>query len=489
MKKFLWIIALLSVGLGAFAAPKPKAKKEKPIKHYLDIYAGGGVGTLGYQLQGGAVDLSAAFGAGLGYTYFFHPSVGLQLGLSFSRVVSSARLTERMEWRTWQDGSPLTDYTGEPYIHYAAFSDFRERQQAYLVEVPLGLRFRYFKSSSSKAGLHAALGAKLAIPVMANYTRVSGDITHTGWYEQWQLTLHDLPGRFETERFDTKQEESITNRLHLINAEAYAELGLAVRINSHYELYIAAYGQYLINDFSATQMSDRVPLGFRNTHNNYAFMNEYHGLIGTDKVGALHPWMAGLKIGISIWPGKTEKEKKKELKKLLKEFPDEEKMVTVHDTVYIHDTVCPNELRPVVPVAKALETKAPQKIDNTPLPHERQLDSLLAEAVIWFHFDDDVPILEPAYVLDSVVAMMKRYPDLKIHVYGHACRLGTDSYNQRLALKRARAVAAVLIDKGVEPERMLVWSFGEEQPYRYNTEKQLSKDRRVEIIPARFATQ
>ena len=98
MKKILWIIALLSVGLGIFAAPKQKAKQEKPIKHYLDIYAVGGVGTLGYQLQGGAVDLSAAFGAGLGYTYFFHPSVGLQLGLSFSRVASSARLTERMAY-------------------------------------------------------------------------------------------------------------------------------------------------------------------------------------------------------------------------------------------------------------------------------------------------------------------------------------------------------------------------------------------------------
>ena len=79
--------------------------------------------------------------------------------------------------------------------------------------------------------------------------------------------------------------------------------------------------------------------------------------------------------------------------------------------------------------------------------------------------------------------MMHRHPSLRIHVNGHACRLGTERYNQRLALLRAQAVAALLEEKGISGDRMFVWSYGANKPYRYNSEKQLSKDRRVEIIP------
>jgi outer membrane protein OmpA-like peptidoglycan-associated protein len=81
--------------------------------------------------------------------------------------------------------------------------------------------------------------------------------------------------------------------------------------------------------------------------------------------------------------------------------------------------------------------------------------------------------------------MMNRYPDLKISVNGHACRIGKDRYNQRLALLRAKAVADLLEEKGIDGERMYLWSYGAERPYRYNSKKQLSKDRRVEIIPRR----
>ena len=70
----------------------------------------------------------------------------------------------------------------------------------------------------------------------------------------------------------------------------------------------------MINNFSSFKRDERTPLGFSNTHNNYAFMEPYHGVIGTDKVDAVHPWAAGVKIGLSIWPGKTDKEKKKQEK-------------------------------------------------------------------------------------------------------------------------------------------------------------------------------
>ena len=470
MKRIVFILLAVWGLTGAKAAGAKEAPKERPIRHYIDLYGFGGVSHWNYPLEGGVVRVGVGFGAGAGYTFFFHPNVGLQTGLSFSRIGSTARLTEPMEWSQWQDGSALTDYMGDLYTHRTAFEGWKEQEQAYLIEVPLGLRFRYFKDKDSRAGLHAALGAKAAIPVWANYRNHSGTLIHTGWYEQWQLLLYDLPGRFEREEVRA-QEENMTRRLRTINAELYGEIGIAIRINVHYELYIAAFGQYIVNDLNGTPKKDRTALGFRTEKNGYPFMNEYRGLIGTEKVGAIHPWMAGVKVGLSIWPGKTDKEKQKELKKLMRQYPEMAVREVVHDTIFLHDTICPE---------MSLAEEAPIKV---PTAAQEALDSLLSEAVIWFPFDEYVPILEPAYILDSVAAMMHRHPSLRIHVNGHACRLGTDRYNQRLALLRAKAVADLLEQKGVAAERMYVWSYGAKRPFRYNTKKQLSKDRRVEIIP------
>jgi len=47
---------------------------------------------------------------------------------------------------------------------------------------------------------------------------------------------------------------------------------------------------------------------------------------------------------------------------------------------------------------------------------------------------------------------------------GHADRFGTDAYNQKLSEKRAEAVKAYLVSKGVEPNRVYTEGKGEKQP-------------------------
>ena len=288
----------ISVCGGMLAAEPSSAKKkkikEKPIKHYIDIYGAGGVSRFGRAVEGGKTSIGGSFTFGAGYTWFFKPYMGLQTGVSLTRLSGSATLTEPMEWTKQADGTPITDYMGEVYTHRTTFDNWREKQQNYLVQIPIGLRFRYFADNSSKAGLHAAAGVNLAIPVITSYAHTSGSVTHMGWYEQWQLTITDLPGRFGTETLTTKQEESINNKVNLLNAQVYGEIGTSIRLNRRSELFIAAYAQYMINDFSAVKRDARTPLGFSGSTYNYPFMSEYRGLIGTDTVGTLHPWVAGL---------------------------------------------------------------------------------------------------------------------------------------------------------------------------------------------------
>ena len=62
-------------------------------------------------------------------------------------------------------------------------------------------------------------------------------------------------------------------------------------------------------------------------------------------------------------------------------------------------------------------------------------------------------------------------------------------YNKRLALRRAKAVAKELEELGVRDDQMIIASLGDDVPYRYNGHHQLSKDRRVEIVPTYRTTE
>jgi len=65
---------------------------------------------------------------------------------------------------------------------------------------------------------------------------------------------------------------------------------------------------------------------------------------------------------------------------------------------------------------------------------------------------------------------------------GHTDSVGSDAYNQKLSIRRAEAVKAYLISKGVEASRVYTEGKGEKQPVADNkTAEGRAKNRRVEI--------
>lgn len=75
-----------------------------------------------------------------------------------------------------------------------------------------------------------------------------------------------------------------------------------------------------------------------------------------------------------------------------------------------------------------------------------------------------------------------KYPGSKLSVTGHTDLIGTETYNQDLAMKRALVVGKFIEDLGVGPDRMLVESRGESEPAGdYLTAEGRAKNRRTEI--------
>jgi outer membrane protein OmpA-like peptidoglycan-associated protein len=101
----------------------------------------------------------------------------------------------------------------------------------------------------------------------------------------------------------------------------------------------------------------------------------------------------------------------------------------------------------------------------------------------YFEFDDYR--ISPASfgLLDQVVEILNRYPGIKLEIAAHTDNMGSFEYNMNLSQKRAQSMVDYLVQKGIDPERLVGKGYGESRPIAdNNTEEGRSINRRVEFI-------
>lgn len=435
-----------------------KKEPRHPLRKgfYFQFGAGGGVSDLLYTVQGGAQTfLLPSATANIGFSYFFLPWMGIGTGAYASNYGSVATLNGEYVW------NGVTDSDGETYNHHIKMNDWTERQVTYMVEIPLAFQFQH--NFNGRTGIYGALGAKFGIPLYSDYRVTGGSMTHTGYYPQSDLTLSGSH-EFYTEE-NQGQNGTFANPLY--SYKAFMEFGALFQIGKRTDLLVGIYANYGFNNIEPVAEANKVPLGFQNA--DHQFMTAYYGLIGTQNVSGFNALSGGVKLGLNVYMGRlTPKAKKEKKEKKVKE-----KIVYVYDTLIVKDTLV---LRDTITITQGKKDSIAKA--------SVVLEKALSTSVIYFDFDKYEPKLQPADILDKVAAVLVAHPDMGVSVNGHACKTGTDEYNQRLAMKRAEAVANILKTKGVTESQLKVASFGANRPFKYNEHShQISKDRRVEIVP------
>ena len=148
---------------------------------------------------------------------------------------------------------------------------------------------------------------------------------------------------------------------------------------------------------------------------------------------------------------------------------------------------CDGALEAPKAAAPAPAAAAPAPAPAAKAPAPAPTPAVAAQKVTYaadafFDFDKSVLKPEGRAKLDDLVSKIQGINLEVIIAVGHTDSIGSDAYNQKLSVRRAEAVKAYLISKGIERNRIYTEGKGEKQPVADNrTAEGRAKNRRVEV--------
>jgi outer membrane protein OmpA-like peptidoglycan-associated protein len=98
-------------------------------------------------------------------------------------------------------------------------------------------------------------------------------------------------------------------------------------------------------------------------------------------------------------------------------------------------------------------------------------------------FDFGSTNIRPNYlqIVANVTEVLRRHPDLRLAIRGHTDAVGTEEANQVLSERRARAVRAALIERGVASARIVAEGRGKRELLP-SVDPDSPQNRRVEFV-------
>jgi peptidoglycan-associated lipoprotein len=126
---------------------------------------------------------------------------------------------------------------------------------------------------------------------------------------------------------------------------------------------------------------------------------------------------------------------------------------------------------------------APSSLEDSSFDTRAAAERALTTNLVYFDFDDTTIKAEYMGVIDNFARFLTGNPAARVRLEGHADERGTREYNLGLGERRALAVEAALLARGVSRDQISVLSYGEERPaVMGHNEEAWSKNRRVQIV-------
>jgi len=436
------------------------AQAQEPAQ-YIHFNIGGGAHNLSYNMPNGTQTGKAGFTLNGAYSYFFTPNWGVQAGLG----IQSFGATSKLNYFT---AAPDIDSDGDAFEFRTQYTNWEEKQNVLFIEIPLAAQYRY--AINDKFGLIGSLGAKMSLPVYSKYKTFAGQIRTTGYYEQWNVELSDLP----EEGYQTYT-NSFSDKLSLKPAfMGLVDLGGLYRLTHNMELYVGGYLNYGLN--SVNKPDTKLILQRDGV---------YNGIFASNQVTAIKPVSFGLKVGLYFQLGKQKPEIKvieavEPVLPVITPEPEQpqDSVLVIEETPVIVDVPKVEEKAPVIVVPPKTEVKKPKPVDNF-----KAAQAMASSIKIRFDMNSCQPISKvDNEKLKSLVKYLKANPKANLQIIGHTCDTGTRRNNMKLGTQRAIEIQQRLIKLGAQRAQLVPLSKAYDEPLVPNTtEANRTKNRRVEF--------
>ena len=510
MKKNILLSLLILLSIQVMA-------QEKGL--YVSLW--GGVGPSGFRYKMTGIDFATpkrdiliGGQAGAGVSFYFTKHVGVTLGLGFSHYRTRALLEgdfledrERLfDLGTYIDNDSPDNI--RDYHLWVRTQNWTEFQSSKFFEIPIMVNFQKKFGRNEYFGIYLGLGLKLQFPFSSKYAIVDGDdetqqrLMISGYYPEDNLELGGFGGvDLPQHAYGVLHNPSdvLTNargKLDMkFNLSLVAEGGILISLSRRVDIYLGAFidgGVLDINKKGETKamftgpQTDYVSGAEHNLGNGIEYNPIWKSMKNnSDYVDKVKSISYGGKVGIRVKLGKlSEREEEKII------FPPCDR-----DTVYILQTEQIPLDSLLQEILKALREKPKFDVPENTDAYYDDLGGIIPANIphddIEFlfnpiYFDLDQAALRPESIrdLDKKVEILKKYPDIKLVIFGNTCDLGTDPHNFNLGQRRAEAARNYLISKGIAPDRLEYSTLSRFQPELPNTtEPNRSQNRRDDFKP------
>jgi outer membrane protein OmpA-like peptidoglycan-associated protein len=423
-------------------------------RSYLNLNMGSGIHSLKYDLQNGTVKSGVGAIFNVGYSYFLTPNWGLGTGLGVHSVQSKGTLS-------YTSGEAAIDEDGDNYEFRTYFNNWQEKQTALFLDIPLGVQHQYW--FNEKNGLLAFAGAKVSIPVSSSYKVTSGSITTTGYYEQWNVELMDMPQHgFNTinDRFSGDVDLKTAYSL-------FVDLGWLRKISEKVDLYAGGYVNYGINNLIDSK-------------NNLVYQSDgtYNSILASANTNKVHSMTFGIKVGIRLRANNSKKAP--EAYTLPEILPVVEPAPVVKEDS-IHQPIGQTEMKPQeqLPIIETIPEPT-VSINDTII----KLQAIAKQIDLKFQFGSDVPLNDEFdNKFKELAQILIANPTIKVRIKGHTCNMADRDYNLLVGTKRAEVVKAKFLKMDVPECQIVTESKAFDEPLVPNTNKKnRAINRRIELV-------
>ena len=120
------------------------------------------------------------------------------------------------------------------------------------------------------------------------------------------------------------------------------------------------------------------------------------------------------------------------------------------------------------------------RYNRTTVPKRFVFDNLNFETASTQLTSNSIP------TVDSLVMIMKAYPNVAVRLEGHTDNTGDAAANKKLSFDRAVVVKEIMVKGGIADARIDIDGYGQEKPVAPNeTEEGRAKNRRTELVVAK----